>query len=186
MSFQAYLDTIREKTGKGPDDFRALAKAKGLDGPATKAGEVVKWLADDFGLGRGHAMAVVAILKQGEGPRASTDDRLDKLFAGGKAGWRGAFDELVARVSAFGADVGVDSTDTYASLVRGKKKFAIVQPSAGRLDVGVKRKGEPATARFEAAGSWNSMVTHRVRVADESQLDAELMDWLRAAYEAAA
>jgi len=30
MSFQAYLDNIKAKTGKTPDDFRALAAKKGL------------------------------------------------------------------------------------------------------------------------------------------------------------
>ena len=65
MSFQAYLDTIEEKTGKTPNDFIALAKAKGLDRPDIKAGEIVDWLKTDFGLGRGHAMAIVHVIKHG-------------------------------------------------------------------------------------------------------------------------
>jgi hypothetical protein len=65
MSFQAYLDNIEAKTGKTPDEFIAMAKEKGYDNPATKAGTIVQWLADDFGLGRGHAMAIVHIIKHG-------------------------------------------------------------------------------------------------------------------------
>ena len=65
MSFQAYLDTIEEKTGKTPNDFINLAKAKGLDRPDIKAGEIVDWLKTDFGLGRGHAMAIVHVIKHG-------------------------------------------------------------------------------------------------------------------------
>lgn len=64
MSFQAYLDNIEAKTGKTPDEFIALAKAKGF-GPDTKAGEIVAWLKDDFELGRGHAMALVHVIKNG-------------------------------------------------------------------------------------------------------------------------
>ena len=30
MSFQAYIDNIKAKTGKGPDDFRRLAAEKGF------------------------------------------------------------------------------------------------------------------------------------------------------------
>jgi hypothetical protein len=41
MSYQAYLDTIKQKTGKSPEDFRALAEQKGLLQPHVKAGEVV-------------------------------------------------------------------------------------------------------------------------------------------------
>ncbi|QCI62828.1 DUF4287 domain-containing protein [Phreatobacter stygius] len=183
MSFQAYLDTIKAKTGKGPDDFRALAAEKGL--ASAKAADIVAWLAQDFGLGRGHAMAIYALLKANGGPRAAPDDRLAKLFAGGKAVWQSQFDALLRQVQAFGDDVAVAPTDSYASLVRGKKKFAIVQPSAGHMDIGIKRKGADATERFAAAGSWNSMVTHRVRIADAAEVDAELIEWLRRAYDEA-
>lgn len=67
MSFQAYIDNIKAKTGKGPDDFRELAKKKGFVESGkiktgVKAGEIVKWLKDDFALGHGHAMAVYALL----------------------------------------------------------------------------------------------------------------------------
>jgi len=68
MSFQAYINNIRAKTGKGPDDFRKLAEQKGftLNGkvkPSVKAGEIIKWLKDDYDLGHGHAMAIYALLK---------------------------------------------------------------------------------------------------------------------------
>ncbi|NOT48388.1 MAG: DUF4287 domain-containing protein [Acidobacteria bacterium] len=68
MSFQAYLDNIESKTGKSPDEFRKLAEEKGFlaggklaDG--IKAGEVTKWLKEDFDLGHGHAMALFALFK---------------------------------------------------------------------------------------------------------------------------
>jgi hypothetical protein len=63
MSFQAYLDNIEKKTGLGPDDFTRLAAEKRLDVPGVKAGQIIDWLAADYGLGRGHAMAIVAVIK---------------------------------------------------------------------------------------------------------------------------
>jgi hypothetical protein len=63
MSFQAYLDNIKAKTGKTPADFKALAETKGLLASGVKAGQIVAWLKEDFGLGRGHAMAIYAVLK---------------------------------------------------------------------------------------------------------------------------
>lgn len=68
MSFQAYLDNIKAKTGKSADDFRALAAEKGFTDGETikegvKAGTIVQWLKDDFQLGHGHAMAIYALLK---------------------------------------------------------------------------------------------------------------------------
>lgn len=65
MSFQAYLDNIEAKTGKTPNEFVAMAKEKGFDDPATKAGTIVAWLKEDFGLGHGHAMALVHVIKHG-------------------------------------------------------------------------------------------------------------------------
>ena len=64
MSFQAYLDNVEKKTGKTPNDFIGMAKEKGFDA-GTKAGEIVAWLRDDFALGRGHAMAIVYVVKHG-------------------------------------------------------------------------------------------------------------------------
>ena len=68
MSFQAYIDNIQAKTGKGPEDFKKLAEKKGFlkNGqlkPEVKAGEIVAWLKEDFDLGHGHAMAIVAVFK---------------------------------------------------------------------------------------------------------------------------
>jgi hypothetical protein len=65
VSFQAYLDNIEAKTGKTPSEFVALAKQKGYDDPSVKAGVIVEWLKADFDLGRGHAMALVHVLKHG-------------------------------------------------------------------------------------------------------------------------
>jgi hypothetical protein len=68
MSFQAYLDNVEARTGKSAADLRALAVGKGLAdekglAPGVKAGQVVQWLKDDFDLGHGHAMSIVAYFK---------------------------------------------------------------------------------------------------------------------------
>jgi len=63
MSFQAYIDNIKKKTGKTPEDFEKIAKAKGILKPGVKAGDIVAWLKKDFDLGHGHAMAIYAVFK---------------------------------------------------------------------------------------------------------------------------
>jgi hypothetical protein len=65
MSFQAYLDAIEDRTGLTPRALVDQAVAKGYDDPAVKAGTIVAWLAEDYGLGRGHAMALVHVIKKG-------------------------------------------------------------------------------------------------------------------------
>lgn len=68
MTFQAYLDNIQAKTGNTPADFRRMAAEKGFAGPdgiakGVTATQITDWLKADFGLGHGHAMAIVALLK---------------------------------------------------------------------------------------------------------------------------
>ena len=91
MSFQAYLDNIEGKTGLTPRQFIALAQEKGFDDPSTKAGVIVDWLKADFDLGRGHAMAIVHVIKNGEkidmkhvGSGTAHSDASDTLWLDGK------------------------------------------------------------------------------------------------------
>lgn len=64
MAFQGYLDNLEEKTGLTPRQFVDPVHEKGLDGPAIRAGAIVAWL-KDCDLGRGHAMALVHVIKNG-------------------------------------------------------------------------------------------------------------------------
>ena len=63
MSFQAYLDTKKAMTGKTLEDFMKIMKKKGLLKSDMKAGVLVKFLAKEYKLGHGHAMAVWLIFK---------------------------------------------------------------------------------------------------------------------------
>jgi len=91
MSFQAYLDNIEDKTGLTPRQFIELATQRGFDS-TTKATPIIEWLAADYGLGRGHAMALVHVITKGPkipskhvgttGPHA---DDSDELWLDGKA-----------------------------------------------------------------------------------------------------
>lgn len=181
MTFQAYLDTIKAKTGKTPADFARLAAQRGL---ATRA-DLMAWLKADFGLGHGHANVIAHLITQAGQPPMSASAKLDQHFAGPKAAWHQPYDKLLAKLARFGGEFRVAPTKSYLSLLRGDKKFGLLAVTAQRLDVGLKLKGVPPAGRLEAAGDWNAMVTHRVRVADPRELDAELLAWLKQAYQAA-
>lgn len=91
MSFQAYLDTIEDKTGLTPRQFLDLAKGRGYDAPEVKAGVILAWLNDDYGLGRGHGMALVHVIKKGAtiksthvGTTGSHRDESDTLWLDGQ------------------------------------------------------------------------------------------------------
>ncbi|WEK12653.1 MAG: DUF4287 domain-containing protein [Candidatus Microbacterium phytovorans] len=91
MSFQAYLDNIEDKTGVTPRRFVELAAERGF-GPGTKAGEIIAWLGEEYGLGRGHAMALVHVITKGSkidakhvGSGGVHADASDTLWLDGKA-----------------------------------------------------------------------------------------------------
>jgi hypothetical protein len=185
MTLKAYLDNIQAKTGKTPQDFKAEADKQGLLKEGVKTGQIVAWLKEDYGLGQGHAMAIVLTLQNATQPRLTNAGKIDRLFKGNKARWREPYEALVARIGKFGPDVSTKPTNTYISILRKGRKLAVIQVSPERLDIGIKLKNEQPTGRFEAAGTWNSMVTHRVRISNPAQIDAEVLAWLKQAYQAA-
>lgn len=63
MTFQAYLDAVKAKTGLTSDGMLAFAKERGVYGQDRKAAALIKLLKDEFGLGQGHAMSVWAVFK---------------------------------------------------------------------------------------------------------------------------
>ena len=63
MSFQAYIDNIKTKTGKSPEDFKKQMQKEGLLRPELKATELVNWLKQNYDLGHGHSMAIWAVFK---------------------------------------------------------------------------------------------------------------------------
>jgi Domain of unknown function (DUF5655) len=92
---------------------------------------------------------------------------------------------LFAGLCAFGPDVEIAPKKANVS-VRRARQFALIQPStATHLDVGLQLRNVAPQGRLEASGSFSAMVTHRVRLAEPSDADAELFGWLRQAYEAA-
>jgi len=62
MTYKAYIDNIRAKTGKDPEYFQKQAKEKGLVSHA----ELLSWLKSDCGLGHGHANAIILYIKDPE------------------------------------------------------------------------------------------------------------------------
>lgn len=176
------IANLKEKTGKTLEQWLAVAKKSAL----AKHGEIVKMLKEDHGLTHGYANLVAhKHLKSDAGSAEDSGDLVEAQYAGPKAGLRPIYDALVKSMQAFGKDVELAPKNAYVS-VRRSKQFAIIQPSTKtRVDVGINLKGHPTTDRLEASGSFNAMVSHRVRVEDPKQVDKELVGWLKKAYEGA-
>lgn len=91
MSFQAYLDAVETKTGLTPRELLAQAGERGFDA-STKAGPILEWLKEEYGLGRGHGMAMVHVITKGDaisdkhvGSGGTHADASNRLWLDGKA-----------------------------------------------------------------------------------------------------
>lgn len=169
------IANLESNSGKPLEWWLDVVDGSGL----SKHGEKVAFLKTEHGLGHGLANAVVHLA--GRRQEDGDDDPVDAQYQG-KEHLRPIHDAVVAVVSGFGDDVEIAPKKASVSLRR-SKQFALIEPATKtRVDVGINLKGEPPSDRLEAAGG---MCTHRVRLTDVSEVDDELMGWLRQAYERA-
>ena len=174
----AMVRNLTDKTGKTLAQWLKIAKGSKLE----KHGHLIKFLKSDHGMSHGYANLIAhKTLQSDAGSAANVDDLIDAQYAGKKEGLRPIYEKLIAAVTKFG-DVEVSPKKAYVSL-RHAKQFALLQPStATRLDVGIKLKDVKPAGRLEKSGSFNAMVTHRVRITDKKEVNPELIAWLKAAY----
>lgn len=175
------IANMKANTGKSLDEWlKVTAKAK-----LTKHGEIVKMLKTDHALGHGFANLVSHRTLNSDAGSAEDDDLLAAQYVGAKAELKPLYDKLAKLIGAFGKDVELSPKKAYVSLRR-SKQFGLIQPStATRLDLGLNLKGIAPKGRLEAAGSWNAMCTHRIKLASAADIDAEVKIWLKQAYDAA-
>jgi Domain of unknown function (DUF5655)/Domain of unknown function (DUF4287) len=176
------IRNLEEKTGKSIDAWTAIARGSGK----SKHKEIVDYLKGEHSLGHGYANQVaIRALAPANAPAAGSDDLVDAQYSGTKAALRPIYEALGKAIKAFGPDLEFSPKKAYVSLRR-SKQFGLIQPtSATRVDVGLVLKGVAPTDRLETSGSFNAMVTHRVRVGSVKEVDNELIAWLRQAYEKA-
>ena len=172
---------IAEKTGRPVAEWIGVVRKSGLQ----KHGEIVKFLKTDHGFTHGYANLVAHQALKSSAAHQDDVDLVTAQYADPKAGLKPIYDKLIKAAKALGDDLEIAPKKTYVSLRR-KKQFALVQPSTKtRVDLGINLKGKEPAGRLEASGSFNAMVSHRVRLESAGDVDANVQRWLEEAYEAA-
>ena len=183
---EAQLRNIEVATGKSIAAWVAIIASSGK----TKHTDVVAMLKAEHGLGHGTAHRLSLVSRAGgngdggTAPATASADPADALYVGKKAGVRPIHDRIMAALGKFGVDVERTPKKGYISLRR-RKQFAMVQPGATYLNVGLILDSAPPGVRLEAAAGWNALFTHRVRVHTIAEVDRELVAWLKQAYDRA-
>jgi hypothetical protein len=177
------LKNIEAKTGRTLDQLRTLLTGSGL----AKHGELRSFAMEKLGLGYGDANTLVHLALASDGQSAAAgkpdSDVLAEIYSDKKAPLRPVHDALMAAIDQFG-EFEVAPKKGYVSLRR-KKQFAMIGPgSATRVDVGINMKGVVATNRL-LAEKPGGMCQYKVKLTSPSEVDAELVGWIRQAYDAA-
>ena len=183
------LKNIQAKTGQNLVQLFQQLDACGL----AKHGEKRGWLMEKFSLGYGDANTVVTL--QGKplpagldgsapGPApAAGGDALDALYTGKKAGLRPLHEAVMERIQALGA-FEIAPKKTYLSLRR-NKQFAMVGPATvSEIEIGLNCKTLAEHPRLKILPP-GGMCQATTRISAAAQIDATLMGWIQAAYDAA-
>lgn len=174
---------MKKNTGKTLEEWVEIAKGSGKQ----KHGEIVKFLKENHGIGHGFANLVAHTVNQSAAVIMNKDERgdlIDQHYAKGKEHLRPIYDKLVEIIKGFGGDVEFVPMKTYVSVRRNKQIACIGPATKTRFEVGIKLpKGHASTERL-TEGGYNGMVSHLVKVTDASEIDPELVGWLKEAYDA--
>ena len=175
-ALKTMLANIPEKTGKPLDEWLAIIGKCGF----SKHGQIVGYLKTEHSVTHGFAN-LIANRANGGG---DVDGLIEAQYSGDKMNLRPIYDALINIVKEFGSDVSLSPKKTYMS-IRRSKQFAIIQPSTKiRVDLGLNLKDTPITAKLEQSGSFNAMVSHRVRLMSIEDVDQDVKSWLLQAFEA--
>lgn len=180
---QTQLDNIQKKTGKSLMELAAIAKKSGL----SKHGELRDMFKNKFGLGHGDANTLVHHVLRSDGASAaqgkSTDTVLDEIYTGAKAAQRPIHEALMKHIHKFG-EFEIAPKKGYVSLRR-KKQFAMIGPKTNtRFEVGLNAKDLKKSPRLVEQPK-GSMCNYIVALTDVSEVDAELIAWIKSAYQEA-
>lgn len=174
-ALQTMIDNMPEKTGRSLEEWKKVLNDSGVE----KFGERVKLLKTEYGVTHGYANTIVGLAKE----ESNSENDLVMAQYKGKEELLTMYVVLLNIVNKFGSDVQIAPKKANVSL-RTKRQFVLIQPSTKtRIDLGLKLPNRPVAGRLEASGPFGTMCTHRIQLTDISQIDEEVIGYMREAYE---
>lgn len=174
------IENLKEKTGHSLEEWKVIITSKGL----TKHGEIVKFLKETHSITHGYASEIgLKVLGSDADSSTNTDDLIVNQYKG-KEHLKAFYDKIMTEVEQFGGDFKIDPKKAYVSLKR-KKQFIILNPaSKTRFEIGFNLKGVEPTSRL-IAEKPDGICSHKINISDISEIDAELLAWIKMAFEKA-
>jgi predicted transport protein len=178
---QTMLENMKEKTGHSLDEWKAIIVKKKF----VKHGEIVKFLKEEHQVTHGYASEIaLKALASDSASATDTDDLLENQYKG-KESLRPFYEKLIKEIQKFGGEFEIAPKKTYVSLKR-KKQFIILNPaSKTRFEIGFNLKGVEPKGKLEAEKP-NGICSHKINLAAITEIDKEVIDWIRMAFDKAA
>jgi predicted transport protein len=175
QALQTMINNMPEKTGKSLEEWTLILKAKNF----AKHGEAVKFLKTEYNVTHGFANTIVSLSKNDQ---SGSDDLLVNQYKG-KENLKPIYDKLIEEISKFGNDITNTPKKGSVSLIR-KRQFVLIKPATKtRIDLGLKLKDKPTHGRLGDSGPFGTMCTHRIQLASVDEVDNEVIDWIKEAYD---
>lgn len=176
---QTMIDNLQKNTGKSLEEWIETVNRENF----AKHGEILKFLKETHGLTHGFANLIAHKAKGSDaGSAENQDDLILKQYAG-KEHFIPVYQNLMAEIGKFGNDIEIAPKNAYVSLRR-KKQFALLQPATKtRFEIGIILKGQESAGKLEKINTANAMCSHKINVNGVNEIDAEVIDWLKKAYE---
>lgn len=175
------IENLQKNTGKSLEHWVEIVKKEKIE----KHGQIVKFLKDNHAFTHGFANLVAhKTLSSDAGSVEDKNDLIEKQYTG-KEHFRPIYANLIREIQKFGNDVQIAPKNAYVSLRR-KKQFAILQPATKtRFEIGLNLKGVDPKDKLELISKTNSMCSHQINIASENEINKEIIEWIKMAYERA-
>ena len=177
-AMQTMIDNLHKNTGKSLDQWIAIVKSQNFE----KHGQIITFLKEQHKFTHGFANLVAH--KANTSDAASIENQNDLITTQyqGKEHFISIYDKLISEIQSFGNDIVIAPKKNYVSLRR-KKQFAILNPATKtRFEIGINLKGHESKGKL-LSEKPNAMCSHKINVTELQDIDKEVLEWIKAAYD---
>ncbi|WP_316765351.1 DUF4287 domain-containing protein [Pedobacter frigiditerrae] len=174
---QTMIDNLAKNTGQTLEQWIVIVTKENF----VKHGEIIKFLKEAHGLTHGFANLIAHKAKGSDAGSTENPEELITKQYQGKENLKPFYDKLMGDISKFGEDIEISPKNSYVSLRR-KKQFATLNPATKtRFEIGINLKGQEPSGILEAEKP-NGMCSHKINLTDISEINEEVMGWVKIAY----
>jgi predicted transport protein len=173
--------TMMERTGRTLDDWVAAVRDAPVDPLDQRA--VRGWLKEQHGIKQNSQWAIAfEVARQAGWVQPTPAQYAAEQWSGAKAPLLPIFEAVRDAALSLGDDVTMEGRSTYVPFVRGRQFAAVAAATRTRVDLGLRLPQAPTSLRLQPA-SAPGQCTHKLSLTSVDEVDDEVRDLLRAAYE---